>query len=105
VTDRSVVPAVVVAVAVLFPGTGSTSAPATLAVFTSRPGRLTVTVIETVVPVRGGRVPRAHVTTPDAAWQVGDPGTEETNETSLGRASVRVTAVAGVALLLVMPSA
>jgi hypothetical protein len=88
----------VLRVAVLFPGTGSVSLAATLAVFVTVPAAVGVTTIVTVALAALARVPRLQLT---AAVQVPWLGVAETNVTPVGTASVKVTPVAGDGPLLV----
>jgi hypothetical protein len=83
---------VVVTVAVLFPGMGSVSLAATLAVFVTVPAAVGVTTIVTVDLAAFARLPRLQLT---AAVQVPWLGVAETNVTPEGSASVRVTPVTG----------
>ena len=63
---------------------------------------LTVTLIVTLVLALALRAPRLQVTVPLECVQVGEPGVEDTNVTSLGSVSVRVTPAAFEGPLLVM---
>lgn len=92
---------VVLTVAVLFPGTGSVSLAATLAVFVSVPAAVGLTTIVTVALAVFARVPRLQLT---VAVQIPWLGVTETKVTFVGTASVKVTPVAGDGPLLVTMS-
>jgi len=92
---------VVLTVAVLFPGTGSVSLAAMLAVFVTVPAAVGMTTIVTVALAAFAKVPRLQLT---AAVQVPWLGVAETNVTPVGTASVKVTPVAGDGPLLVTVS-
>src|SRR6266545_6242048 len=79
-------PTAVAAEAVLSPGSGSGSLPATAAVLTMIPAApgFTVTPIVTVLELPEGTGPRSQVRVAPARVQTGGPGDEETNVTPAG---------------------